>query len=106
MTIHNWKFVQTPTGKLTYALCIKDKAIREIDDIGLACAIEQSGNYEIENSINDFLADSKAYFEEKQRGGSPEYKIKRIPSSQFRSDQNRIKKEEEKLRVKKLNKGD
>ncbi len=104
MTTHNWKFIQTPTGKLTCALCIKDKAIREIDDIGLACAIEQSGNYEILNSINDLLSDSKAYFEAKQRGESPEYKVKRIPSSQFRADQNRIKKAEEKLRIKKLNK--
>ena len=93
---HQWKFIETPTGRLTFALCLGDRCVKEFDDINLAYAIDKSEKFKISNSIDEFLADSRRFFEDKKAGRRASHTVPRIRSSQFRADQNRIKKEEEK----------
>ena len=96
---YNWKYIETPTGKLSYALCLGDKMIRELTDIGLVCAIESSGQYELENSVDDFLADSKEHFEACQRGEYHKRKITRHESGPFKTLQRKIQKAEDKKKA-------
>lgn len=94
MTTYNWKFLRTDGGKITYALCIGDRMKREVEDLGIASAIEISGEYEISNSINDLLADSKLYFEAKQRGKYYQRKVQYTVSGPFKTLQRKLEKAE------------
>lgn len=94
----NWKILQTKGGKLSYAACNGDKLIREFEDIAYALKYEE--REEFRNSLNDFMIESKLRVEARQRGEYFENKIVRVNSTEFRSLQNKIKKQEEKERLK------
>ena len=94
--MYNWKVLSTKAGKLSYALCVGQKLDREFTDVALCCALEQNSGYEFDNSINDFLADSKLFFEAKQRGEYYKRKFELTNSQDFRSLQKKLEKGEKK----------
>ena len=97
--IYNWKILETKAGKISYALCIGDKLDREFTDVSLCCAFEMNSGHEFSNSINDFLADSKLYFEAIQRGEYYQRKFERTESSSFRALQKKLEKTKKKVKI-------
>lgn len=100
MTTMNWKILETKSGKISYALCIGEKLHREFIDVALCYAFEMNSGETFSNSINDFLADSKLYFEAKTRGEYYKRKFERTNSSDFRALQKKLEKAELKAKVK------
>ncbi len=99
MTTYNWKIIETEAGKISYALCIGERLQREFTDVALCCALQQNSDYEFENSIEDFLADSKLSFEAKQRGEYYKRNFERTNSSDFRALQKKLEKADKKSKT-------
>ncbi len=92
---HNWKFIITPSGNISFALCVGEELYREFNDVNNASIIEP--NYDIEGpTVDDFMKDEKRVIDtwniERKR---ITHKIIRTKSSAFRALQKRIEKAKE-----------
>ncbi len=89
----NWKYIKAKNA-ITFALCQGETVLREYKDLNYAYHVEKASIDQFENSIEDFIKESKIIFEASQQGKTIERKTILIPIRQFRAEQKRLSKED------------
>ena len=86
---YNWKYIRKKNGNIIFALCNGDACVSQYTDVNVAYHREKDSDSKFENSIDEFLEESKKVFSrEKQVNSLIKMSIEDFRSRQKRYDKN------------------